>query len=242
MAQPDSRQHAAGYRGVLAEDGAGREAADHLQRPPAIGGEGIGAEGRLDPGADRILRAQHDAVRRVVEQPGMGLDRAGAVMRQLPAIGDAELGVGEGVDDAGDGVAVGRHRVLGQEDHHLDPRRQAIDRALAGAAMVELGARDDDHLGAGGAEAIHRVVGRAGIDDQQGARLEGLRLQRRQQGVEMLRRIESRNDQRDAVLGNPRPRPGQGLIRVEGRHAHLFALCVAVLSRNSSVPATRIHS
>ena len=187
-------QQARGDVGVLAADDVFGEAADGRQGVAAVGGERVGTEAGLDPQFRGVGQALAAAFRRVVEAPRLGTEQAGAGVRQLAAVGHADVGLGiEFVEQVGETVGRGGNGVLGQVD-----QRVGLD-LLAGPAprpaVVEAGRLDDLDPRAEGAEALHRVVAGAAVHHQDAVRLPPLRDQGRQQPVQVRAGVARGNDQ-----------------------------------------------
>jgi hypothetical protein len=141
-----------------------RKAADLVEGGVAPGGTAVRAEMRVGAVAGPVGERAAVAGRRVVERTVELLDRIGMGARQLPAVGDGGL-----TGANGGGQPLEEARVLGlgiRGQHHHDGGAQPAPGELAGAAVIEARARDDQGFRTQGLGLLDRAVAGAGIHDQ----------------------------------------------------------------------------
>lgn len=114
----------------------------------------------------------------VVEAPRLRPQQTGIRVRQLPTIGDADIGLGMQVgNDIGEGIGVGRNRILRQIDKCIG--LDLLTGPTPCAAMVELVRLDNLDPCTEFKEARHRAITRCAVDHQKLIWLQCLHRDRR---------------------------------------------------------------
>ena len=191
---PASLQHPRGHVHILAEDCMHGETVNGLHGLPAVCRKGVRAEGRLHAMLHAVGEGIAMPMRWIVECARMGSKEICLRMRQLTAIGTADLRVIKGLHEMHDGMGVCGNRILREEYMDLCSSRM-LDALLACAAVVELRGIDTDHLGM---ELLRLmppyVLLRPGIEDQNGEISRGLLGQGAQAGMKFCCGMIYRNN------------------------------------------------